>query len=180
MSRLFHDFYVQPMNQVYFETIAIFVIWTVAMLLLRPKARRVTSLVGMGAALFLVLIMTVINRQSGSVREASFVPFVTFINAQIEPELYRTMYMNMLLFLPLGLSLPFVIRKKMWYNTPVTVLFALGLSACIEIVQYIFAIGKCEIDDVIMNTLGSVIGTAAFLICYMLDKCEKRKESKND
>lgn len=177
MSRLFHEFYVQPMFQVYIETITIFVIWTVAMSLLRQKARRVTVLIGTIAALFLVLMFTVLNRQSAGVREVSLVPFVTFINAQTEPELYRTMYMNMLLFLPLGLSLPFALYGKIKHTVLISIGIGFLFSVGVEAAQYFFLLGRCETDDVIMNTLGVLIGSMSFIVFYVKDK---RINSKRD
>ena len=35
---------------------------------------------------------------------------------------------------------------------------ALCFSATIEAAQYIFALGLCELDDVISNTLGAMVG----------------------
>lgn len=170
MSRLFHEFYIQPMNQVYIEMIAMFVIWTVAMLLLHGKARRIVAIVGAVLALALVLVFTVLNRSSDGTREISLIPFITFENAKVQPELYRTMFMNVLLFMPFGLSLPFALNKKIWYNACMTALIGLGLSICVEILQYVFCFGKCETDDVIMNLLGVLIGTFSFVISQMLSR----------
>ena len=153
------------MNQVYIETIAVYMIWTAAMLLLRGKARSVLAIIGAALSIWIVLLLTVFGRSGRDDQGMSLIPFITFVNAKAQPELYRMMYMNILLFLPFGLSLPFVLQKKMRHPILVTILSAFGLSACIEIAQYVFHLGKCETDDVIMNVLGAVIGTTAFLIC---------------
>ena len=90
-----------------------------------------------------------------------FIPFHTFVEAKLQPELYRAMLMNIFLFQPLGLSLPGLLPQK---KHPVarTILFALLLSVGIEVCQLSFGLGRCEIDDVIMNTLGAALGTAAY------------------
>ena len=44
---------------------------------------------------------------------------------------------------------------------------AVALSAAIEISQYIFTLGLCELDDVICNTVGAVIG---FAVMSLLDR----------
>ena len=80
------------------------------------------------------------------------------------------MFMNVLLFMPFGLSLPFALNKKIWYNACMTALIGLGLSICVEILQYVFCFGKCETDDVIMNLLGVLIGTFSFVISQMLSR----------
>ena len=178
MSRSFHEFYVQPMSQVYIETIAMYVTWTVAMLLLRGKARRIVAIVGAVLAFALILVFTVLNRSSDGTREISLIPFITFENAKAQPELYRTMFMNVLLFMPFGLSLPFALNKKIWYSVCITALIGLGLSICVEVLQYVFCLGRCEADDIIMNVLGVLIGTSSFVICQMLTRTKIFKKGR--
>lgn len=175
MSRLFHDFYVQPMYQVYIETIAMYLIWTIAMLLLRGKVRRIVAIVGTALAFVLILSYTVLFRSSGGTQELSLIPLISFLNAKKEPELYRTMYMNMLLFMPLGLSLPFAISDKSQHNILITVLVGNLLSVAIEACQYVFSLGRCETDDIIMNTLGVIIGSTSALAVTAIKGCKKRK-----
>lgn len=59
---------------------------------------------------------------------------------------------NILLFIPYGLLFPW---KDNWKRVLVT---ALVLSISIELSQFIFNLGWCEVDDVISNTLGAMIG----------------------
>ena len=58
---------------------------------------------------------------------------------------------NILFFVPFGLLLPL----KKWWKVLLT---ALCFSAAIEAAQYVFALGLCELDDVISNTFGAMIG----------------------
>ena len=60
--------------------------------------------------------------------------------------------MNILFFIPYGLLF---LRKDDWKRVFVT---ALVLSISIELSQFIFNLGWCEVDDVISNTLGAMIG----------------------
>ncbi len=58
---------------------------------------------------------------------------------------------NILVFIPFGLFFP----GKGWQWLLLTVvLFSVGIEAT----QYVFNLGWCEIDDVICNALGAVIG----------------------
>ena len=69
------------------------------------------------------------------------VPFQNFREAREQPELYRSMLMNVLLFFPIGLSLPFVLGK--WkLSVPVTVVLACLSSAGIEYLQYGYSLGN--------------------------------------
>lgn len=64
----------------------------------------------------------------------------------------RAMLMNAFLFVPVGLSLPNVLPPK---THPVAV--------AVEAAQLWFHLGRCEVDDVILNTLGAAIGAAAYV-----------------
>ena len=163
------------MDQVYVETIAIYGIWTVAMLVLRGKARRIVAGVGALCAVSLILMFTLLGRSSGEGQALSLIPFASFVKALTQSEFYRTMYMNMLLFLPLGLSLPFVLPDKIKHKALVTILIGAASSITIEAIQLIFKIGKCETDDVLMNTLGVIIGITSYLICIIAEKKMKVK-----
>ena len=58
---------------------------------------------------------------------------------------------NVLFFLPFGFWFPW----KKWKSVFIT---AFMTSAVIEITQYIFNLGWCEVDDVISNTVGALAG----------------------
>lgn len=58
---------------------------------------------------------------------------------------------NILFFIPFGLLFP---AKKWWK----TLLAAMCLSVAVEASQYFFGLGLCELDDVISNTIGAMIG----------------------
>ena len=126
MERLFHDFYVQPMQQVYVETIALHLLWTFLMVLLKGRARRYLARVTALLGLALILLYTVIGRGTADVRVISLTPFITFERANVEA------------------------------------------------IQYFFRIGDCETDDVLMNTLGMLIGISSFGIVCLVQKTRKR------
>lgn len=174
MERQFHYFYVQPMQQVYFETIALYLLWTVFMVLLRGRARRILACVTALLGLILILIYTVIGRGTADVRVLLLTPLITFERAKTNVELYRTLYMNMLLFLPLGLSLPFALPEKWKCRALIAAAAGFLLSVGVEMTQYVFKIGNCETDDVLMNTLGMLIGISSFGIVCLLQRIRKR------
>lgn len=61
---------------------------------------------------------------------------------------------NIALFIPYGLLLPTAFRKLRWWAAD---LIALGTTLCIELFQPFFG-RVCDLDDIIANTLGAVIG----------------------
>lgn len=70
---------------------------------------------------------------------------------------------NVLFFLPFGFLFPW----KKWKSVFIT---AFMTSAVIEITQYIFNLGWCEVDDVISNTAGALIGFGCYVIVHKLIK----------
>lgn len=64
---------------------------------------------------------------------------------------------NFLLFMPFGFLFP---EHKSWKHIAVT---AAGFSAFIELSQYAFILGECELDDVFANTIGALIGYLLFV-----------------
>lgn len=168
---LLHEFYVQPMHEVFLETVAVYILWTFAMVVLKARTKRILSAVGLALSVTLILLLTVMGR--GDVREICMIPFETFKNARLQPEFYRTMFMNMVLFLPFGLTLPFAIKGRTRTRILLTVAAGLLISAGVEALQYIFCLGKCETDDIIMNTLGVMIGASSYLAaCAVLRREE--------
>ena len=63
---------------------------------------------------------------------------------------------NVLLFLPGGFLIPFVLDKIKW-NYKRILMVIVPLVSCVEILQY-FGGRLFDIDDVIANSLGAVLG----------------------
>ena len=63
---------------------------------------------------------------------------------------------NVLGFVPFGLLMPvlFPVAKKMISVVSLTFL----LSLCFEILQLIFRVGSFDVDDLLLNTIGGVVG----------------------
>lgn len=75
--------------------------------------------------------------------------------------------LNIAMFAPLGFLLPAVFAgARKWYKT---LLLVAGISLFIETVQY-FIGRSSDIDDLIMNTIGGIVGYALFAL---LNHCFK-------
>ena len=132
------------------------------------KHVRVWSLVNLmvWASTSLFIIKWTLLRSSHK-QDISLIPFYSFIAARNSPELYRSVVANFLLFIPFGMSLPFIldtIYQKKASSIKMTIGLAFVFSIIIEACQYILSLGLCETDDVIFNTLGATFGTYAFTI----------------
>ena len=66
---------------------------------------------------------------------------------------------NLLIFTPLGFYMSVYFKKTPWF---VIILLPMILSGAIETTQYVFNMGKSDIDDFWMNVLGYWLG---FLLC---------------
>lgn len=70
--------------------------------------------------------------------------------------------LNILFFVPIGFFFPW--KDHLKYVGYI----AMILSSFIELVQFIFNLGWCEIDDVISNTFGAFIGIFLYRIVEMI------------
>lgn len=161
MHKLFLLIYCQPLRRILFWMLLLAFLWGYLGYReknsLRWRLCNCLVFLGVAAAIFYMTVYT----RGESPNEAVLVPFQSFQEARIQPELYRSMLMNVFLFVPLGLSLPFVVGNR-YFSGILTVLTALAFSAGIEYMQYRYALGWCEVDDVIMNTLGALFGCLGY------------------
>lgn len=68
---------------------------------------------------------------------------------------------NILMFLPLGFLLPLLFKKfDLWGITPI---FGFMLSLLIEVTQS-FSFRGADIDDVLLNTIGALIGYGIYRV----------------
>lgn len=76
---------------------------------------------------------------------------------------------NIIGFLPFGFFVPMHFKRaRKWY---VVLLFSMEFSIVIEVLQLLLKVGSCDVDDVILNTLGGVLG----YFCYSLVQYVRRK-----
>ena len=79
---------------------------------------------------------------------------------QGEVLLFSEVIMNVVVFVPIGFTLGLAFRKlKGWH----AVLAGMGISLGIELLQWFFRKGFADVDDVIHNALGCVIGYLLYL-----------------
>jgi Glycopeptide antibiotics resistance protein len=81
---------------------------------------------------------------------------------------------NILAFAPFGFFLPLlnVKYRKIFYTTFLCFIFSLG----VETIQLILKVGIFDVDDIIMNTAGGVLGYLSYLIfCRIFHLKRKHK-----
>lgn len=75
--------------------------------------------------------------------------------------LIKEHYLNVALFIPLGMLIWLVMKRKVWWKALV---FGCAMSFLIEVMQLVMKRGLCEFDDVMHNTLGCMVGYGLFAI----------------
>lgn len=85
---------------------------------------------------------------------------------------------NVLAFVPFGAFLPRLFPKCRKF-LPVA-WFGFEFSLCVELIQLTAKVGSFDVDDILLNTLGGMLGYAAYRVTQMLhrrygDRHEKKE-----
>lgn len=117
-------------------------------------------------SIFLIFFTTIFTRNTGEISKLVLQPFYSFVVAKKQPEMYRSMIMNIVLFLPVGMSFATILPLKLKTKTRIIITSLLGLllSALVESIQYFCALGEAWTDDVICNVIGAFCGSLTVII----------------
>nr|WP_296009400.1 VanZ family protein [uncultured Blautia sp.] len=80
---------------------------------------------------------------------------------------------NVVGFIPLGFIPPVVSSNARGFFFITFSGFALSL--CVETAQLITKLGCFDVDDLVMNTLGTAIGYVGFAVCHLIYRKKKKK-----
>ena len=105
------------------------------------------------AYFIIILYFTILSKSIHDERMIKLTPLWSYAKFN-QPDMRWQVYMNVFLYIPFGYLLPYSSKRTFLQ----TFLIGLCLSLTTETLQYIFALGLCETDDVIHNTLGCIIG----------------------
>ena len=95
-------------------------------------------------------------------------PLVNLFDYDSKRDLLINVIGNVAMFIPSGIVLPIIYKQL---DTFVKVFLAgSGISLCIEIIQLPFSVRATDIDDLILNTVGVIIGYGI----YALIRCSRR------
>lgn len=125
-----------------------------------PKQLKAGKVCILGLYLLANLYLTLLSRSPKTNRTAAWMPFWSYVETMNgDTELGIQIILNILLYIPLGYLLRFTFPKiKAWQ----VIAIGCAMSALTETTQLVFKLGLFEWDDMIDNTLGTVIG----VICY--------------
>ena len=142
------------------------------------KAQRIACII-----LFIwsaiVLFMTVLGRRTHDyyTDNYNFEWFHSYRQIIIDNDgkMLISVLQNIIMFIPIGLTLSMVFRRKHGFSVPlgISILFSLLIETC----QLLLKSGLFELDDLFNNTLGALIGIITYLIFYgILNASIKKKE----
>lgn len=122
-----------------------------------------------------VLYVTVFGRAEVEEIKYNFMPFWSYI-ATMRGEgvnLMRVNYLNVTMFVPMGILLWCAMGRKEWWKVLLTLVL---FSASIEVLQLVLKRGFCEFDDVFHNAIGGMIG---YYFCALVVKIRLRLRREN-
>lgn len=102
----------------------------------------------------------VVDGSAHAVRQVNTQLFGGFENSSVWYGAWTDLVGNIALFMPLGAALYVAGRNLsgIKWGLGGAMLIGLMVSLCIESAQYIFALGFSDVDDLLYNTAGSVLG----------------------
>lgn len=126
------------------------------------KSDIATALLGIVTAI--ILWLTILSREKligTPIVYMSFHEFVSLWQSVRQSRVIVHFIGNIVIFLPLGFLFPLVSEKQRWYRT---VRAGFCFSLLIETIQLISKRGCFDPDDIILNTLGTVIGYGLYRV----------------
>ena len=102
--------------------------------------------------IFFLFCSTVIFRTTGATRQYDFHPFWSYDR----PDLLIENIMNVIVFIPVGLLLGSLLKVK--GSWAIALLIGCSISLTIESLQFWFMKGFSEVNDVMHNTVGCLVG----------------------
>jgi len=118
---------------------------------------------------YLLLIFNIVFFARDSMRSVNLVPFAMIIEQGFNVNVWG----NVLMFIPLGI---YFTNSMKQYRFRTILTSIIGSSLAIEVIQFAFKRGASDIDDVLLNTIGGLLGV---LIYHMLRALLTSKERVN-
>lgn len=80
---------------------------------------------------------------------------------------------NVLIFLPFGFFMPMASKYRSFLSTS---FYSLALSLIVEISQLFMKVGCFDVDDLLLNTIGGMLGYIVFSICNVTRRNYAKKK----
>ena len=145
----------------------------------RSLYRHVLHFVIIAGYIFANLYVTVLNRTPIESRDTLLVPFLSYFKVFIRDNkqvafneyYFAQVALNWLIYVPMGYILPFVwprvfMECRVFLGIVRAAIVSSIVSITIESIQYYYKLGYFEIDDIINNTLGCIVGYIFYIHIY--------------
>ncbi|HJA66759.1 hypothetical protein B5F07_10775 [Lachnoclostridium sp. An169] len=89
---------------------------------------------------------------------------------------FANLFGNILIFVPYGFFISMASKSRGFFKT---LFYSMGLSLIVEIIQLITRVGSFDVDDILLNTIGGVLGFIIFAVCNRIRRrlyVRKRKK----
>lgn len=98
----------------------------------------------------------------------NLVPFVNLMDYDSKRDMILNIVGNFTMFIPTGIMTPLIYKKL--DSLKKTVLTGGLISLSIEIIQLPFAVRASDVDDLILNTAGCLLGYGILMLCRWIGK----------
>ncbi len=147
-------------KEIYIGLIALLGVGAISLIIWKglKKGLRYSTLLLLTEWIFLIVGTAVVFRETSADRNISLIPFKSywdFGENSYFMECFAINMLNVAMFIPVGLLAGLGFKDIKWKKV---IAFGGTLSIAIELLQLIFKRGLCEVDDVIHNTVGCIIG----------------------
>ncbi len=136
------------------------------------KERKIPAFIYMIFVLYMAALTTMVlfkYRFETGLGSLNFTPFQWIMYPKAMR--FTNVFGNIAFFVPFGLLFPLIVRKM---NAWKTVAAGFLLSLTFEIIQYVTDTGGADIDDLILNTCGVVLGALFFMLLKRLSQDETK------
>ena len=101
----------------------------------------------------------------------NFIPFVHLFDYESKRDLLLNVIGNAAMFIPSGIVLPIVYKNlnRFWK----VFLAGAGISLCIEMIQLPFSVRATDIDDLILNTVGVIVGYGIYAFIQRIKRVKR-------
>ena len=147
----------------------VIIVSTIAIVVISSFTSKTMHYVFLAISVAIIIYLTLLFRGNAGVG-INLHPFWSYRQIISDGEIRAEIIKNIWLFIPLGVILYKIKPQKG------VLLIPFAFSLIIEMIQYAAGIGFCELDDVISNSLGGVIGYLAGISTANIKQCIKSRK----
>ena len=126
----------------------------------------------------ILLVWIILFKLQFSIHDLDMVRSVNFIRFYYDKEIgtefhLKEVFENLLIFVPMGIYLQMLLPKGRFHGKLAVIA---GTSLLLETAQYVLAIGRSDITDLLTNTTGGLLGLALYCIIARLLRNRERAD----